>query len=76
MSPSATLPDHDSAHVVATLGRLHAGTRQLRESRTAGVLLGEGPLLLVRNGQVLTEVLRRGLVLDDALADVHGTAAV
>jgi uncharacterized membrane protein YcaP (DUF421 family) len=100
---------------VATLGLLHAGTRQLRESRTAGVLLGEGPLLLVRNGEVLTEVLRRtrlseddlrvalrraalgswsdveamvlercgtisvlrrGLVLDDALADVHGTAAV
>lgn len=100
---------------VATLALLHTGTRQLGAGRAAGLLLGEGPVLLVRNGRVLTEalrrtrlseddlrvalrraavgswsdveamvlercgtisVLRRGLVLDDALADVDGRAAV
>lgn len=61
---------------VAALALLHAGTRRLSDIRGAEVLLGEGPVLLVRDGQVLTATLRRTRLSEDDLRVALRRAAV
>jgi uncharacterized membrane protein YcaP (DUF421 family) len=49
---------------LGTLSALHVGTRRVRR---ADALLGDGPLLLVRDGQVLPDALRRARLTEDDL---------
>jgi uncharacterized membrane protein YcaP (DUF421 family) len=48
---------------LATLAGVHTATRQLRPA----ALLGDGPVLLVRDGEVLTDALRRARLHEEDL---------
>jgi uncharacterized membrane protein YcaP (DUF421 family) len=52
---------------IGTLALVHLGTRQVCRTRGAGLLLGEGPVLLVRDGQVIPDALRRARLHEDDL---------